>query len=219
MGRKYELKRRAERQEETRQRIVDAAIALHTTIGPAHTSVSAVADRAGVQRHTVYSHFPDERALGLACSACHTGRHPLPDPDAWASMPNPERRLRAGLGALYAYYAKHGEEFVPILRDAEVHAPTREMVELRLRPGFERIRDALVEPFAARGARRERLLALVELFLDLHTWRTLSRSMPAGDVVEVAVRAVWAQASSRDGGPLGQRPRRAVVRGRSSSRS
>ena len=81
--RTYQLKRRAERQDQTRQRIVDAAIALHTTVGPAWTTVSAIAERAGVQRHTVYSHFPDERALGLACSGCYVERSPLPDASTW----------------------------------------------------------------------------------------------------------------------------------------
>src|SRR5918999_3069209 len=139
--RKYELKRRAERQDETRQRIVDAAIALHTTVGPARTTVSAIAERAGVQRHTVYSHFPDERTLGLACSGCHIERYPLPDASAWREIADPEERLRRGLTEVYAYYARHGEGLVPILRDAESDALTRELIELRFRPAFDRMRD------------------------------------------------------------------------------
>ena len=109
MRRTYELKRRAERQDQTRQRIVDAAIALHTTVGPARTTISAIAERAGVQRHTVYSHFPDERTLGLACSGCHVERNPLPDVTVWRGIDDPEGRLRLGLTELYAYYAQHGE--------------------------------------------------------------------------------------------------------------
>src|SRR3954453_4635610 len=101
MARKYELKARAERQEETRRRIVEAAIDLHRTIGPAQTSFSAIAERAGVKRHTLYRHFPDERAMGLACSGLYADRNPLPDPAPWLEMGDPEERLRAGLGALY----------------------------------------------------------------------------------------------------------------------
>src|ERR1700704_615036 len=103
-GRKYELRKRAERQEETRRRIVEAAIELHGTVGPARTSVSAIAARAGVQRHTYYRHFPDERSLGLACSGLYMERNPLPDPAPWRAIRDPEKRLRRCLGDLYAYY-------------------------------------------------------------------------------------------------------------------
>lgn len=191
--RKYELKRRAERQDETRQRIVDAAIALHTTVGPARTTVSAVADRAGVQRHTVYSHFPDERSLGLACSGCHVERYPLPDAAAWREIADSERRLRRGFGEVYAYYAQTGEGLAPILRDAASHAPTRELIDLRFRPAFDRMRDVLAEPFHARGARRIRLTATIDLFLHLHTWRLLARTMTMAQAVEAAARAAAAQ--------------------------
>ena len=194
VGRKYELKRRAERQDQTRQRIVDAAIALHTTVGPARTTISAFAERAGVQRHTVYSHFPDERSLGLACSGCYAERYPLPDASAWQTIADPATRLRRGFTELYAYYAERGEELAPILRDLDSHPLTRELVELRNGPSLGRIRDVLAEPFRARGGRRTRLLATLELFMELHTWRTLRRTLPAEDVVGAAVRAVSAQA-------------------------
>jgi AcrR family transcriptional regulator len=189
------LKARAERQDETRQRIVDAAIALHTTIGPARTTVSAIAERAGVQRHTVYSHFPDDRALGLACSGCHVERNPLPDPAAWRATTDPEERLRRGFEEVYAYYAQNGEGLAPILRDAEGDALTRELLDLRFRPAFEGMRDALAEPFHARGARRTRLIATLDLFLHLHTWLLLARTTTTAEAVEIAVRATCAQAS------------------------
>ena len=74
MKRRYELKERARRQAETKQRIVEAAVALHTSVGPARTTISAIAERAGVERHTVYAHFPDERTLFRACSTHWRGR-------------------------------------------------------------------------------------------------------------------------------------------------
>jgi AcrR family transcriptional regulator len=193
--RTYQLKRRAERQDQTRQRIVDAAIALHTTIGPARTTISAIAERAGVQRHTVYSHFPDERALGLACSGCHIERYPLPDAAAWRAIADPEQRLRAGFGEIYSYYARHGDELAPILRDAASHPLTHELIELRFRPAFDRMRDVLAEPFHARGTVRTRLIAMLELFLHLHTWQMLARTATTTQAVETAFRAVRAQAS------------------------
>jgi len=196
MPRKYVLKRRADRQDQTRQRIVDAAIALHTTLGPARTTVSAIAERAGVQRHTVYSHFPDERALGLACSACFYERHPIPDASAWHTIADPERRLRRGFTELYAYYAQHADELAPILRDAESHALLREILDLRMRPTLDRIRDVLAEPFRARGVHRTRLLATLDLFLHLNAWRLLAHTTTQAGTVDAAVRGIAAQADS-----------------------
>ena len=87
MARTYTLKRRAEQQAETRQRIVEAAVDLHGSVGPAQTTFSMVAERAGVQRHTLYAHFPDERSLFLACSGLALERDPLPDAAPWRRSP------------------------------------------------------------------------------------------------------------------------------------
>src|SRR5919112_4483490 len=100
MARPYTLKRRAEQQAETRRRIVDAAIDLHGTVGPALTTVSMVAERAGVQRHTLYAHFPDERSLFLACSGLAMERDPLPDAEPWRAIADQRERLRTGLTAI-----------------------------------------------------------------------------------------------------------------------
>src|ERR1700750_3287761 len=101
MTRTYTLKRRAEQQAGTRQRIVEAAVDLHSSVGPAHTTFSMVAERAGVQRHTLYAHFPDERSLLLACSALALGRDPLPDAEPWRTIADQDERLRTGLSAIY----------------------------------------------------------------------------------------------------------------------
>src|SRR2546423_3097062 len=102
--RKYELKARAKAQEETRRRITEATVGLHVEVGPAHTTISEIAKRAGVQRLTVYNNFPDEASLLGACSAHYVSQHPPPDPGAWASIRDPARRARAALSALYGYY-------------------------------------------------------------------------------------------------------------------
>src|SRR5918992_694895 len=96
-GRKLKLKRRAERMEETRRRIVEATVALHTTVGPARTSISAIAERAGVQRLTVYRHFPDEQSLFRACTSHGLAADLPPDPAAWRHIADPEARLRTAL--------------------------------------------------------------------------------------------------------------------------
>src|ERR671912_562081 len=95
---KYELKKRAERQEQTRLRIARATLELHETVGPALTTRSAIAQRAGVTRPTVYSHFPDDLSLGKACSSLDLSENPLPDPGRWEEIPDPQRRMRVALG-------------------------------------------------------------------------------------------------------------------------
>src|SRR5438128_5426225 len=104
MSRSYQLKRRAARQDQTRQRIIEAAIELHQTIGPAATTVSEIAERAQVGRVTVYRHFPDELALARACSGKYFERNPAPDPARWETIADPCDRLRTGLSAPYAYH-------------------------------------------------------------------------------------------------------------------
>src|SRR5919206_903871 len=107
MARTYTMKRRAERQAETRRRIVEAAVDLHGSVGPALTNTSMVAKRAGVQRHTLYAHFPDERSLHLACSGLAMERDPLPDPEPWRAIADQRERLRAGLRAVYDWYGRN----------------------------------------------------------------------------------------------------------------
>src|SRR6476469_3748045 len=98
--RKYELKARAEAQEETRRRITEATVGLHLEVGPAQTTISEIAKRAGVQRLTVYNNFPDEASLLGACSAHYTAQHPPPDPATWMAIPDPGDRTRSALVAL-----------------------------------------------------------------------------------------------------------------------
>ncbi len=171
MGRKYELKQRAKSQQETRRRIVEAAIELHGTIGPARTTVSAIAERAGVQRHTYYRHFPDERSLGLACSGLHMERNPLPDPAGWREIADPERRLRRALEELYAYYERNESMLANVIRDAELDPVMGEVTELRIGAPMAAIRAAL----AGALPRRRTSLAALDLALDFNSWRLLAR--------------------------------------------
>jgi len=172
MRRKYELKQRAKSQEATRQRIVEAAVELHGTIGPARTPVSAIAERAGVQRHTYYRHFPDERSLGLACSGLHVERNPLPDPAGWRDFSDPEARLRQALGELYDYYERNEAMLTNVTRDGETDPLIRELAELRFGPGLGAIRESLagVLPRKHRNAG-----AALDLALEFSTWRRLVR--------------------------------------------
>ena len=169
VSRPYTLKRRAEQQAETRRRIVEAAVDLHTSLGPARTSLSMVAERAGVQRHTLYAHFPEERDLLLACSELTLSRAPLPDAAPWRSIPDPATRLCAGLQAVYDWYDRNANLAACVLRDAEYHPLTQEINALRLGPTIADWRETL----GAGLAPPQR--AILDLALSFFTWRTLVR--------------------------------------------
>jgi AcrR family transcriptional regulator len=189
MARKYELKRRAERQEQTKRRIVEAAIELHRTKGPARTTLSDVARLAGVQRHTLYRYFADERELGFACSGLYMDLNPPPRAKQWRSITDKESRLRTGLGELYAFFERNEDMLSCVLRDAEVDPLTREMFELRAGEQMGAVRQTLAEGFEGR-----RCLAALDLALDFHTWRNLHRcGLPRDEAVETMVAAVLAQ--------------------------
>src|SRR6187549_2915816 len=152
--RPYRMKRRAELEEQTRRRITESAVALHEELGPAQTSISAIAERAGVRRSTVYRHFPDEDALFAACSSHWRAANPPPDPRAWSSIADPAERTRTALRALYAFYGSTEAMYVSLLRDEPLVPP----VQLRLRDfhGYlGAIQDALT---AGRGLRGRRAL-------------------------------------------------------------
>ena len=185
MARPYELKRRAERQDETRQRIVEAAIELHQTIGPAATTVSEIAERAGVGRVTVYRHFPDEATLARACSGRYFERHPFPDPESWKAIPDPVERLRTGLEEAYAYHRSTEAMMAHVLADARDHP-----VVAPYHAHWERGADVLASPWRVRGRRRTLLRAALALALSFDTWRTLVREQELTDdqAVELMLR-------------------------------
>jgi len=186
MTRKYTLKRRAEQQAESRQRIVEAAVDLHGSIGPALTTISMVAERAGVQRHTFYAHFLDERSLYLACSGLAFERDPMPDAEPWRAIENPSERLRVGLRAIYDWYERNANLVAAVLRDAEYHALTREVAELRFGPPMAACGEALGAKLNAKQR------ALLRLALSFFTWRTLTREsgLKQGAAVVAMVQAI-----------------------------
>ena len=191
MPRPYHKTRRAESAAATRQRIVDAAVGLHMSIGPAQTTVSAIAQRAGVQRLTVYRHFPDQTSLFRACVAHGWTSYPPPDPRAWARERDPERRLRLGLSELYAYYDDVGDALGMILRDLP-SMPELAALNAPHLARWERMRETLERGWRARSARRRALRAALALSLDLATWDALVRraGLSRREAVELMVRMV-----------------------------
>jgi AcrR family transcriptional regulator len=193
MARKYELKRRAERQQETRQRIAEAALALHTERGPLHTTISAIAERAGVQRHTVYSHFPDDLSLGMACSGLFAERNPVPEADALRAIADPEERLRAGLADLYRWFEGGENLLAHLARDLEGDPISRQVFELRSGPQLRALHDALADGVVSgRGHARSRTAAALNLALDFQAWQSLTNrsGLSREQAVELMVRAI-----------------------------
>jgi len=172
MSRKYQLKRRAERQEETRRRIVEAAVALHESVGGAGATISAIAERAGVERLTVYRHFPDDRSLATACTQHYWAQNPPPDPAAWQAIADPETRLRTGLAAIYAYHRRTERMSLRTVQDAPNHPVLREV----LAPQFaywSGVRDVLAEPWASSGREQRLVHAAVGHAIGFMPWYSL----------------------------------------------
>jgi AcrR family transcriptional regulator len=180
MNRKYRQTRRAEASAETTRRIVDAAIQLHTTVGPAQTTISAIAEQAGVERLTVYRHFPSEEKLLRACVTHGWERFPPPDHHAWAKIANPERRLRTALTEFYAYYGGVGDALLVIARDFP-RVPTLAALNAPYFAKWIEMRDVLARGWKRRGRRRKALLAAISHSLDLSTWESLVRRQDMSD--------------------------------------
>jgi AcrR family transcriptional regulator len=178
--RKYEKRRRAEAEAETRLRITESAVELHGSLGPAHTSMSAVAEHAGVRRSTLYRHFPDERALFGACSAHWAEANPPPDLDRWRAIDDPAQRLDSALAELYAYYRRTAGMLDRLFRDA----PTVPVVD-ELMGGFRAFladaTDALVKGRNLRGRARDRTRAAIGHALAFSTWQDLTATQGLDD--------------------------------------
>jgi AcrR family transcriptional regulator len=171
--RPYELKKRAAEMAETHRRITEAAIELHGTVGPARTTLTAVAERAGVERKTLYRHFPSEADLFAACSAHYFQAHPWPDLDAWRATRDPRHRLERALCDLYAYYESTGPMLGNVLRDAEHVEFARDAIA-PLRAYLETVVELLAAGRGARGRRRALLTGALRHAVDFSTWQSLS---------------------------------------------
>jgi AcrR family transcriptional regulator len=178
--RPYRKKRRAELEAETRLRITESAMELHGTIGPARTSVSAVAEHAGVRRSTVYRHFPDEAALFSACSSHYRAAHPMPDLAGWAAISDPDERLRSALAELYASYRSTERMMENLVRDQTL-VPSVKRQFSSYYDYLGAARDVLMAGRRARGRGRKRLVAAIGHSLSFETWRSLTREQGLDD--------------------------------------
>lgn len=174
--RPYQLKERARRHEETRRRITEAAVRLHGSVGPARTTVSEIARLAGVRRMTVYNHFPTDADLIDACSSHWMARNPPPDHTAWALIGDPKERCRVALREMYAWYREKQKMMGNTIRDAALVPSLDAVMREKWWPLVDAMADVLAEGRASDGPDGAEMRALLRLFLDFNTWRSLTRS-------------------------------------------
>lgn len=189
--RSYTLKKRAESRDATRDRIVAATMALHEELGPKNTTISAVAERAGVQRLTVYRHFPDETALFRACTSQWLVDNPPPDPGQWQSVAGTER-VRTALVALYGYYRRTRRMWTAAHRDkAEVRALRQPMKKFH--DYLAAIAADLAGGVGATAPRRDEIALTLHHAVQFETWHSLS-SRGAGDESIADLVVAWLSA-------------------------
>ena len=184
--RPYRMKRRAELEEQTRRRITESAVAQHQELGPARTSISAVAERAGVRRSTVYRHFPDEEALFGACSSHWRAANPPPDPRSWAAIEDPRERTETALRELYAFYGRTEAMYTSLLRD-EPLVPIVHRLLGDFYGYLGAIQDVLMAGRGLRGRAARRTRAAIGHALAFPTWRSLIREQGLADGEAVAL--------------------------------
>ena len=203
-SRPYRMRRRAEQVDATRLRITEAAVRLHTTVGPSNTTISTVADEAGVTRLTVYRHFRDQDELFDACRRHWYVQNPLPDSAAWRSIPVLEERARRAFSELYAWYRDRGEALYPIYRDM---ASMPHSAQADVRAQWAAVADDLVDGVAVVAAARRPLRATAGHLIGLLTWRSLvlDQGLSEAEAVDLAVRLLCAGAAA-DTGPRSPSP-------------
>jgi AcrR family transcriptional regulator len=191
--RPYRKKRRAELEAETRRRITESAVELHGSVGPSRTSMSAVAERAGVRRSTLYRHFPDEGALFVACSAHWQAANPPPDLGAWAAIEDPDERFRTALEELYSYWRRTERMMSNLIRDEATNESVRRQFR-GFRAYMEAARETLMRGRPERGGPRTQVAAAIGHALSFGTWSSLVREQGIGNTqaVELMCRLVAA---------------------------
>jgi AcrR family transcriptional regulator len=197
--RRYRMKKRADAEEETRRRITQSTVDLHEALGPSRTSVSAIAEHAGVRRSTVYRHFPDELALFTACTSHWMGINPPPDPSPWAVLPDPDDRLSTALNALYPYYLCTQQMMTNIHHDEEVMPLVKQMMG-GYREYLEAARDILLEGRTIPTIQRNTVKAAIGHALSFPVWRSLALEQCLSDeeCSELMCRLVRVAQSKQD---------------------
>lgn len=191
--RPYRQSKRAESQAETHRALARAAFELHESVGPAKATISAIAERAGVQRLTVYRHFPDDAAIFAACTAYSFEHDPPPNPDHWQAIASPELRLSTALDELYGYYGRHRQLFINLYRDEAIPTVGKSLArrEELLKRGV-----AILAEGRTAGDRRLLIAALGHV-LDFQVWRSLTDGQGLDATAAKALALAFVDAASR----------------------
>jgi AcrR family transcriptional regulator len=192
--RRYTLKQRAEGQEETRRRIVEAAMHLHEELGPRATTISAIAERAGVQRLTVYRHFSDETAVFQACTAHWQSLNPLPDSSAWTEIADPPARAKAALTYFYRYY-RRTERMLVVSYEDEAYVPALRAPMKMFGDAIAKAADGVVEGFGRKA--RHDLYATVHHAFAFTTWASLKK-LGLDDEAMATLAVRWIEAAKKE---------------------
>ena len=171
--RQYKQSKRAEQAEETRQRIVDAAVQLHEELGPAQTTISAIAERAGVQRLTVYRHFADDRAIFAACTSHWRMLNPPPEQTEWQGVTDPVERAITAVTRIYSYYRRNRGMLHKSFRDIEVTPALAEPFGA-MQAWLTRVCDDLIAHWDRKGIERKQLAAVLGHVLGFPAWESLT---------------------------------------------
>jgi AcrR family transcriptional regulator len=192
----YRKRRRAEQEAATRLAITEATVKLHRTLGPARTTIQGIAAEAGVQRATVYRHFPDLESLFLSCSEHWASLNPPPDAAGWSGIPHPDKRLRQALTQLYAWYEWAEPMLTNVYRDAPL-IPASAQARENFGRYFDTLHAALMRGRRARGRARVRTAAVIGHALEFVTWRSLTREqgLETAEGVELMIALVTAAGS------------------------
>lgn len=197
-SRQYRMSKRAELVDQTRLRITEAAVAQHTTFGPANTSIASIAEAAGVTRLTVYRHFADLDSLFEACRGHWISQNPMPDVGSWAAIPDLGERARYALAQLYGWYRVHHEALFPIYRDMTAMPDS---VQAAMRADDRALGQALVRGHAGSGRAGVTLRAAAGHLTDFWTWRSLAIQQGLDDKAAVDVAVTMLSAVQSGGRP------------------
>lgn len=197
-NRSYKLNERARAQAETRQRIVEAAVQLHEELGPRATTVSAIADRAGVQRLTVYRHFPDDAAMFHACTTHWNERNPAPDRALWVEETDPMARARAAVGAFAAYYRRTRGMWTVAYRDGPSIEALKEPMS-HYADYIDAVANDIAEPFGATGEAKARIFETARMVLRFPVFDGLA-SDGLDDEAITGLAMAWLQGAAGGAG-------------------
>jgi AcrR family transcriptional regulator len=179
------MTKRAASVEETRRRIVDATLDLHTSQGILATSWEDIARRADVAPATVYRHFPTLDELLPACGEQSMQQLALPSDEQIAERFRGTRsrreRLRRLIEELFGLYERGGHVLHAVRRERALLAPLQrdhEEIEQRL--------DALTAAALEPSELGEQEIAVVRALTDYDAWAALrARGITGPDAVDV----------------------------------